>query len=61
LTWLLFYENYPDQAKVDLIKNFMKWSAKDGKAAITDLGYIPLPDDVSAKALTAVEAIKVAK
>jgi phosphate transport system substrate-binding protein len=61
LTWLLFYENYPDQAKVDMIKNFIKWSAKDGKAAATDLGYIPLPDDVSAKVMTAVDAIKVAK
>jgi phosphate transport system substrate-binding protein len=61
LTWLLFYENYPDQAKVDMIKNFMKWSAKEGKAAVTDLGYIPLPDDVSAKAMTAVDTIKVAK
>jgi phosphate transport system substrate-binding protein len=61
LTWLLFYENYPDQAKVDMIKNLIKWSAKDGKAAATDLGYIPLPDDVNAKVLTAVDAIKVAK
>jgi phosphate transport system substrate-binding protein len=59
LTWLLFYETYPDQTKVTNIKNFMKWALKDGKAAVVDLGYVPLPDQVSIKALTAVEAIKV--
>ncbi len=59
LTWLLFYETYPDQTKVTNIKNFMKWAMKDGKAAVVDLGYVPLPDEVSAKALSAVEAIKV--
>jgi phosphate transport system substrate-binding protein len=59
LTWLLFYETYPDQTKVTNIKNFMKWALKDGKAAVLDLGYVPLPDEVGMKALAAVEAIKV--
>jgi hypothetical protein len=31
---------------------------KDGKPATEQLGYIPLPDDLSAKVLTAVEAVK---
>jgi phosphate transport system substrate-binding protein len=61
LTWLLMYENYPDAAKVEALKGFVKWAAKDGKAAVVELGYIPLPEEVSAKALVAIEAIKVAK
>ncbi len=61
LTWLLMYENYPDAAKVDALKGFVKWSAKEGKAAVVELGYIPLPDDISAKAVAAIDAIKVAK
>jgi phosphate transport system substrate-binding protein len=59
LTWLLMYENYPDAAKVEAIKSFVKWAAKDGKAAVVELGYIPLPDDVSTKALAAIDTIKV--
>ncbi|OUC13876.1 MAG: phosphate ABC transporter substrate-binding protein PstS [Alkalinema sp. CACIAM 70d] len=58
LTWLLLYENYPDAAKVDALKNLMKWAMKDGKAVATDLGYIPLPDEVATKVLTAVDGIK---
>jgi phosphate transport system substrate-binding protein len=61
LTWLLMYENYPDAAKVEALKGFVKWAAKDGKAAVVELGYIPLPEEVSTKALAAIETIKVAK
>lgn len=61
LTWLLFYSNYPDAAKVDALKSFMKWAMKDGKTAATELGYIPLPDDLGAKVVTAVDAIKADK
>jgi phosphate transport system substrate-binding protein len=58
LTWLLLYEKYDDPAKAAAIKQFVTWAMKDGKASAEKLGYIPLPDEVSAKVLTAVEAVK---
>jgi phosphate transport system substrate-binding protein len=58
LTWLLLYEKYDDPAKAKSIKQFVTWALKDGKPTTEQLGYIPLPDDLSAKVLTAVEAVK---
>ncbi|MEB3292813.1 MAG: phosphate ABC transporter substrate-binding protein PstS [Synechococcales bacterium] len=58
LTWLLLYETYPDATKAETLKNFVKWAMKDGKAAATELGYIPLPDEVATKVVAAVEGVK---
>ena len=60
LTWLLLYEQYKDPAKAEAMKKFVAWALKDGKAAATELGYIPLPDDIVAKVATAIDTIKVA-
>jgi phosphate transport system substrate-binding protein len=57
LTWLLFYSKYEDAAKADALKSFTKWALTDGKTFATDLGYIPLPEDVATKASAAVDAI----
>jgi phosphate transport system substrate-binding protein len=57
LTWLLFYSKYEDSAKVDALKSFTKWALTDGKVFATELGYIPIPEDVAAKVNTAVDAI----
>jgi phosphate transport system substrate-binding protein len=61
LTWLLLYENYTDAAKADALKNFVKWAMKDGKMAVTELGYIPLPEELATKAVAALDKIQVAK
>jgi phosphate transport system substrate-binding protein len=60
LTYLLLYEQYPDQAKADALKKVVNWALKDGKAAATELGYIPLPDDIVTKVATQLDTIKVA-
>ena len=57
LTWLLFYSKYEDAAKADALKAFTKWALTDGKAFSTELGYIPLPDDMVTKINTAVDAV----
>jgi phosphate transport system substrate-binding protein len=57
LTWILLYEKYNDPTQAAAVKQFMTWAMKDGKPAAEQLGYIPLPDDLSAKVLTAVEAV----
>lgn len=60
LTWLLLYGQYPDQAKADALKNFVKWALNDGKQYATELGYVPLPDDVTQRVVAALDTIKVA-
>ena len=60
LTYLLLYENPKDQAKAKAFNEFLKWAYSDGKAFATELGYLPLPEDISTKASTAIDTIKVA-
>lgn len=60
LTWLLLYEEYKDPAKAEAMKKFVMWALKDGKTAATELGYLPLPDDLVTKVATAIDTIKVA-
>lgn len=61
LTWILLYENPQDPAKAKAINEFLKWAySPAGDQAATELGYIPLPDDLSSKAATALDTIKVA-
>lgn len=57
LTWLLFYSKYEDAAKADALKAFTKWALTDGKAFSTELGYIPLPEELVTKVNTAVDAV----
>ncbi len=56
LTWLLFYGTPKDPAKNDAMRTFMKWALTDGKPLATELGYIPLPEDVVAKVNEALAA-----
>jgi phosphate transport system substrate-binding protein len=43
LTWMLFYEKYQDKGKASALKNFLKWSLKDGQSYADELGYLVLP------------------
>lgn len=57
LTWLLFYGTPKDASKGDALKSFTKWAlSAEGKTFATDLGYIPLPEDVVAKVAAALDA-----
>jgi phosphate transport system substrate-binding protein len=60
LTWVLLYENPKDPAKAKAFSDFLKWALKDGKSFAADLGYIPLPDEVTTKVTTALDTMKVA-
>jgi phosphate transport system substrate-binding protein len=60
LTYLLFYEQYKDPAKAEMIKKLMAWVLKDGKTAATELGYIPLPEEMVTKVATRMGTIKIA-
>ncbi|MBW4519179.1 MAG: phosphate ABC transporter substrate-binding protein PstS [Scytolyngbya sp. HA4215-MV1] len=61
LTWLLLYGQYPDQAKADAMKAFVKWALSDeGEKFAADLGYLPLPKEITTRVLAELDTIKVA-
>ncbi|MBE9013283.1 phosphate ABC transporter substrate-binding protein PstS [Pseudanabaenaceae cyanobacterium LEGE 13415] len=61
LTYLLLYENPKDPAKAKAFNEFMKWAySNNGRQFATELGYLPLPETITAKATSALETIKVA-
>ena len=56
LTWILAY---PEYEKNDNVKDMLRWMltpTQQGKA--DGLGYVPLPEELRQKALTAVETLK---
>jgi phosphate transport system substrate-binding protein len=52
LTWLLVYGNYSDPAKPKAIKDFIQWSLTRGDRSASELGYIPIPDDLEKKVIS---------
>jgi phosphate transport system substrate-binding protein len=57
LTWLLLYEHYREPQKAAALKRFVMWGLTTGQTYSSDLGYIPLPDAVTAPALAALGRI----
>jgi len=58
LSWLLLYERYADPAKAAALKKFVAWGLTEGQALSRELGYIPLPTEVTALSLAALEHIR---
>jgi len=58
-TWWLVHTDYSSKPGVaDAIKALAMWSLTDGQKLSSELGYLPLPDSVSAKVQAAVTQIK---
>lgn len=58
-TWLLTYEQYPDPAKAQALKNFINWALTKGQKSSLELGYLPLSKKVVVQVQSA--ANKIAK
>ncbi|PZV19013.1 MAG: phosphate ABC transporter substrate-binding protein PstS [Pseudanabaena sp.] len=56
LTYILLYENYP-APKGSTLRELFTWALKDGKAAATELGFIPLPDSLVAEVKAKIDTI----
>lgn len=56
-TWMICYRKYPDARKVAAMQDLLKYGLTDGQRDAESLGYIPLPANVSSKALAAVQTI----
>jgi phosphate transport system substrate-binding protein len=59
-TWLILYSQYPDQKKLDTLRDFIKYAVTDGQSEAEALGYIPLPIPVVEKVKAAIENVKFA-
>lgn len=57
-TYLLVYEKHKDQAKGKLVKSFLEWALSDGQKFAKELGYAPLPANVSKKAIERVKILQ---
>lgn len=57
-TWLLLYKKYDDAAKLRALKDFISFGLTEGQSYAVELGYIPLPDSVVAKANAALSSVQ---
>jgi phosphate transport system substrate-binding protein len=57
-SWLLLYTKYDDAAKLKALKDFVTFGLTEGQAFAVELGYIPLPESVVAKANAALSSIE---
>lgn len=58
LSWLLLYGSYPDAAKGAALKQAVIWGLTEGQTMAEEMGYMPLPAAIVAKARAALEAIE---
>ena len=57
LSWLLLYERYAEPHKAAALKRFVTWALTEGQTASRELGYIPLPAEIAALSLAALDRI----
>ena len=57
-SWLLLSQKYDDAVKLKALKDFVTYGLTEGQSFAIELGYIPLPEAVVAKANAALSAIE---
>lgn len=55
LTWMLLYPEYGDSQTAKAIETMVDWAQNQGTQYASELGYIPLPGDVSERVKSTVE------
>ena len=58
LTWLLLYPQPKDATKTAALKAVIGWALTTGKATATELGYVPMNDELVAKAKEELTKVK---
>ena len=56
-TWLLAYEQYPEEAKAKAMEAMIQYGLTQGQAAAPELGYIELPQNVREEVAQKADAI----
>lgn len=57
-TWLLVYQHSKDAEKAKILTDFMHWMLTDGQKYCADLGYAPLPKQVTALEESALKSVR---
>jgi phosphate transport system substrate-binding protein len=57
-TWVLLRKHYGDPTKAQALRNLFSWSLGDGQHYAANLGYIPLPPEVTEKAQAALQTVQ---
>lgn len=57
-SWLLAYQTYDDPAKAKALREVIQWGLTQGQQFSEELGYVPLPTQVTEKVAAAVQQIK---
>lgn len=55
LTWMLLYPEYDDPQKAEALEAMIDWAQTEGSQYATELGYIPLPEEVATRVQDTVE------
>ena len=59
-TWILLYKRY-DAVKGAAIRDLFRWCLREGQGYAPQAGYVPLPEGVAAKAVTALDGLTIAE
>jgi phosphate transport system substrate-binding protein len=57
-TWMLCRQKYADADMAQKLKGVLRYCLTDGQSIAAELGYIPMPENVSTRVLKAVESIE---
>ncbi len=57
-TWLMLYGQYDDAAKKEALDKFVTYGLTDGQEFSSELGYIPLPDEVVQLAMAGLKSVQ---
>jgi phosphate transport system substrate-binding protein len=56
-SWILLRRNYDDPLKENAIRELFRWCLRDGQEYAAQLGYIPLPAEVTERSLQALDSL----
>jgi phosphate transport system substrate-binding protein len=57
-TWILLKEVYADSAKAAALRDALGWGLREGQKVARDLGYVPLPEAMIARANEALSRVR---
>jgi phosphate transport system substrate-binding protein len=57
LTWLMFYKEYDDPRKLQVLKDAVRWRVTEGQLMAEDMGYLPLPQALVSRILKEVDQL----
>ena len=59
-SWILLYKKY-DAVKGAAIRDLFRWCVREGQGYAPQMGYVPLPEGVAAKAAAALDRLAIAE